>query len=514
MKAKLFKIVTVLLMFAVMLAGCSSAKSPDDSGNVSGTADKSKDQSEATSIKMTWLSTGAEPQDLGKIQDKLSEMTMEKMNCKVELVPVSFADQATKYNMWFANGTNIDIMITVFQDYVSMINAGAFMEMDELLTANGKDILKKDEEKNFLGAGVYKGKQYGIPTIPSAPGNGGSLYVRKDVYDQLDTSAFDSKDYMDYEDMDHLFAQIRDKFPEYTTYGILGDTAASGTNYFYLKNFDNLGVAGGSAGVLLNPMEDTNVENLFASDSYKEYLEWMRKWYQDGYISKDAATSTEAADTMFKAGRTATMVSMSTSGFREGIVEQAGFDVVQLDLCPNYMTTNVYTGCMFFIPQNSQNPEKAMEFLNYLFTDADVQNLLSYGIRDDHYTVQDNGLVIDFTENREKYINPFGVWGDQSQQYLTAPQTPDLLEARKEYLKVSLDHTSKAFGYQFDGTEVSTEQSTVKSVIAKYMTQLEYGTVDVDEVYPEFLKALKDAGIDKIIKENQRQLDEWLQQQK
>jgi len=34
--------------------------------------------------------------------------------------------------------------------------------------------------------------------------------------------------------------------------------------------------------------------------------------------------------------------------------------------------------------------------------------------------------------------------------------------------------------------------------------------VDVDSVLPEFRQALKDAGIDKVIAEKQRQLDEWL----
>jgi putative aldouronate transport system substrate-binding protein len=57
---------------------------------------------------------------------------------------------------------------------------------------------------------------------------------------------------------------------------------------------------------------------------------------------------------------------------------------------------------------------------------------------------------------------------------------------------------------------VETEQSTVKNVIAKYLTQLEYGTVDVDTVLPEFLKDLENAGMNKIIEENQRQLNEWL----
>ena len=66
------------------------------------------------------------------------------------------------------------------------------------------------------------------------------------------------------------------------------------------------------------------------------------------------------------------------------------------------------------------------------------------------------------------------------------------------------------YGYKFDASSVETEQSTVKNVIAKYLTQLEYGTVDVDTVLPEFLKDLENAGMNKIIEENQRQLNEWL----
>lgn len=507
MKGKLLKSITTVLLAAAVLTGCASGAS-------SGSSTDKADGGEAATIKMTYLTTGTEPEDLGKIEDKLNELTTEKIGCKMELVPVSFADQATKYNMWFANGTDMDIMITVFQDYVSMINAGAFREMDDLLATSGKDIVSKDVEKSFLGAGVYKGKQYGIPTIPAAPGNGGAIYIRKDVYDSLDDSAWKAKDYLGYEELDAMFGQIQEKYPQYTPYGVSGDVSASGTNYFFMKNFDNLGSAGGYSGVLIDPVNSTEIVNLFSTDQYHEYLTWMRKWYQDGYISKDAATSTESADALFKAERTATMIGMSTTGMREAYEQQYGMEIVQLDLCPNYMTTNVYTGCMFFIPKNSKNPEKAMEFINLLFTDADVQNLLSFGIEGDHYTVQDNGIVIDFTANREKYINPFGVWGDQSQYYLTAPQTPELLEARKEYLQVSLDHTSKAFGYQFDSTEVSTELSTVKSVIAKYLTQLEYGTVDLEAVYPEFLKALEDAGINKIIEANRSQLAAWETEQK
>lgn len=48
------------------------------------------------------------------------------------------------------------------------------------------------------------------------------------------------------------------------------------------------------------------------------------------------------------------------------------------------------------------------------------------------------------------------------------------------------------------------------NVIKQYAYGLEVGAVDVDKVLPEFQQALRDAGVDKVIEEKQRQLDEWL----
>ena len=89
-----------------------------------------------------------------------------------------------------------------------MINAGGFQPLDDLIAEYGKDMLEKDKDKSFLGAGRYKGQLYGIPTIPSAPGNGGALYMRKDVFDQLDTTGMDVEGYIGYEELDSLLSQI------------------------------------------------------------------------------------------------------------------------------------------------------------------------------------------------------------------------------------------------------------------------------------------------------------------
>lgn len=521
------KIVSLILAFTmtipVLLTGCSTPEEKSDnaaatSKETAAAADSDSTDSDSTgklfadeetyTLKIPYITTDSEPADLGKIAEKISEITMEEINCDVEFVTLNLSDLSTKYNMWLANGEKVDIIPTVFMDYVSMLNADAFVELDDLIEEYGKGLLTKNEETGFLNAGVYKGKQYGVPTIPAAPGNGGAIYIRTDVLEQLDLSDIDIEDYIGYEELDSILCQISEKCPEYIPNGASGTVAESG--YFLMKNYDDLGVSGASCGVLMNPMEDTTIENLFATDEYKEYLTWMRKWYQEGYISKDAAVSSETSSTMLEAGRVALIFNMSTAGTMEEAEASTGIDLTHINLCPNYLTTRVYTGVMFFVPQNSEKPERAVAFLDMLFNDARINNLLTHGIEGEHYTLQENGVIVEYTENRDRYRNTLGIWGDQAQGYIAEPKTLDLLEERKEYLRVTMEHTSKANGYQFDMTEVATEQSAVKNVLSQYLTQLEYGTVDVEVVYPEFIKALEDAGINKIIEENQKQLDAWL----
>ena len=68
---------------------------------------------------------------------------------------------------------------------------------------------------------------------------------------------------------------------------------------------------------------------------------------------------------------------------------------------------------------------------------------------------------------------------------------------------------SKALGFVFDTTPVKAEAAAVQAVMDEYRLPLENGVIDPDENLPKFRQALKDAGIDTVIAEKQRQLDEW-----
>ena len=68
---------------------------------------------------------------------------------------------------------------------------------------------------------------------------------------------------------------------------------------------------------------------------------------------------------------------------------------------------------------------------------------------------------------------------------------------------------SPVFGYSFKSQSVSTEIAAVESVIAQYTPSLNAGALDPAKALPEFINALKAAGIDNIIKEQQSQIDAW-----
>ena len=65
-------------------------------------------------------------------------------------------------------------------------------------------------------------------------------------------------------------------------------------------------------------------------------------------------------------------------------------------------------------------------------------------------------------------------------------------------------------GFAFDSSSVLTEKANVNAVISEYHVPISTGSVDLEEYIPKYREALINAGIEKILAEQQRQLDEFL----
>ncbi len=105
------------------------------------------------------------------------------------------------------------------------------------------------------------------------------------------------------------------------------------------------------------------------------------------------------------------------------------------------------------------------------------------------------------------------VFGDKLSIAVYEPLTLDYYtEAEAFNESITEAEQSCTLGYVFNSSNVSTQVAAVDAVVSQYTGIIATGAQDPDTVLDEFNNALEDAGIYEVIEENQRQLDEWLEQ--
>ncbi len=199
---------------------------------------------------------------------------------------------------------------------------------------------------------------------------------------------------------------------------------------------------------------------------------------------------------------------------------QDGYDLTALKILPPYKTTDRYQNILWSIPRTSENPQKAFEFLNFLYGDNDVDSILMFGLEGETYQVVDqneNDVLIDFVDGLDAASAPYycyaGVYGDRLSWPIWVPNSIELNQELREF-NDSVTNVSPALGYCFKITDdISSKYSAVYSVIQQYTPIISAGAVNPEQSLAEFNAALEAAGINDVIAENQRQLDEWLAEQ-
>lgn len=533
MKTKLWRRLTALLcttvMAASLLAGCGGSgagKSTRGTDNGSASAGNSTEAQNGNSsadasdeepyeVVMTYLTAGTEPTDLRKVEAALSELAMEKVNCTVKFKPVAIQDLSAQYNLWASSGEKVDLMVMFNMNIGTYVDEGKILCLEDY-KANAPKIMSLSEELPFLTGGYYNNQLYAIPVVNPSTGQGKAMYARKDL---LEAAGYEPKDLYSYEELDQIFAAIHEQNPDMVVIGWTGVRNQTYGTYFI--PCDTLGVPEAYAGVLMDiESEKPHVENFFATEAYKTYLQWMQKWQQAGYFSKDASTTSDQAIDWIKAGRCAGfVVGDDTPGNVENQKASSGYDMVQLNIKETFVTTETYNQLRWCIGANSERPDKAMEFLNMLYDGEDAINLVMNGIEGEHYIKHEGSKIISYPEGIDgtntTYNNFLGVYGDKRNLYMFEPNEDSFYDRSVEYTANAVKHPSVALGYCFSVDACANEVAAITSVLNKYLTSLEYGMVtDFEASYNEFLEALNQAGIETVIKENQRQLDEWLAAQK
>jgi len=503
MKKKLIAGGSLVLATALTLGACGQSnnggsqpsKEAGASGSPSASAPASASAAGLEPYKLTLVYPGSAQRDMAAVQEEMSKYLTEKINATVELKPIDWGSWTYNTNLMKISGETFDLIFTAgWYAYAQDVSKGQFLELNDLVASHGKDIPQVLGDDFIKGAQI-NGKLYGVPTKKEFAQGFGFL-LNKDLVDKY---KFDISGVKTLEEMEEMFKTIKENEPD-----VVPIVSNRFSNTWHAANYD---------GKISRDSKELKVVDDLADPKFIDFLKRMRQWNLNGWFDKDVVTSDESdqAINMIKARKAFAIGQSLKPGKDKEMTVTTGVPLVQVETAMPYTTTGEAQGAMLAISRTSKDPERAMMFLNLLYTDAKLLNMLDWGIEGQHYVkVSDN--VIDYPEGvtaeTQGYPSPGGwMFGNQFNSYLWANEDPDKWEQFSKFNDSA--ERSIALGFTFDETPVKAEMAAIGNVEKEFGAVLRAGAVDVEETVAKF-KAKRDAaGYQKVLQETQRQLDEW-----
>lgn len=488
-------VLAMMMTASLVLAGCGKSNEPVNNGQ------NGANDGELAPYEINMVFYGPPQKDLDEIAAEMGKITKEKINATVKLVRIEPAAWAEQSILMLTGNEQVDLIVTGGGDYSRQVAQGQLVALDDLVQKHGEGIVKAFESE-VLGASKVNGQTYAIPTnrdFASHP----LVLMRQDMLDKykLDISSIKTID-----DLDAIFKVIHENEPNVNVLG-KASAAASIANRLLETRWD---ILGDYIGVLPN-LDELKVVNLYETPEYADMLNTIRRWYLEGYIHKDAATSKETAVDYIKANVGFAVINKGKPGAVGQTENRVDTKLASVDIGSQITSTTSITSIMLGIPTNSKDPDRAMMFLNLLYSDPDLVNLINWGIEGKHY-VKVGDSSIDFPPGVDASNSGFNLrqgwmFGNQLLSYTWATDVPNLWEEMDKYNREA--KKSAALGFTYNPIPVKTELAAITNVTRQYAMGLETGTIDPEVNLPKFIAALKAAGIDKVIAEKQKQLDEW-----
>ena len=492
MKKKVFAAFLSATMAVTSLTACGG-------GNKEG---KKESSDETYTVTMAYV--GDKKEDTERIEKKINEIMKKDINMEIDLEPISWGAYAETMKLILSGGEKMDIVPILVDQANSMVNAKQVIDMSEYLDKYGKNInaLLGDTAK----AANIDGYVYGVTTAREWFCQSSAI-MRKDILEecQIDTASIKS-----YQNLTDVFAKVKEKYPDMIMMASNNSTTPD-------VKYEMVDTLTDGFGVLMNHGQETTVKNYYATEEYKDFVNTMYDWQQKGYLSKDAATTTEGVENQVKAGAAFSYFAPNKPGYDTRAKLLCGTDMEIVPLSEPWAGTAQISFLTYGISSSCTDKDKAMQCLDYLYGNKDVLNLLNWGEEGVDYEVKDTeNNIIGYPEGKDE-TNTYHLaegWQlfNQFDMYIWEGDSPDIWEETKAMNESSLK--SKAFGFTYDSTGVANELAALTNVKAQYAAALGSGSVNPDEVLPKFLDELEKAGIDKVIQTKQEQLDKWLAENK
>ena len=450
--------------------------------------------------------------------EALNKYLKEKLNTTVEFHIYKTADYKSTMPTKVSSGAeDMDIIFTRRNnlDFLTFANMNAFAPIedykDEYLTGT-----KEIAAEAAWDALTVNGHLYAVPT-PRDSATRYNIMLNTTMMEDLGLT-FDEKGYHTYWDvLDFAYEgkTARDKkYPDKANQPILRglpkdlsgwyNVEALGGNYVYanvpgLSGFEGMG-------------DGEKAFCPYLTDDYREWAKMLVKSVKDGITPFDAK-SYDSDKTLYSAGEFLFDSSVGTVF----INEDANMPYFKTKLVVAQDSVHATSGltCGYAVSAKSKNVERALEVIDLLNSDEYLATVLHFGPEGIGWTDEDNDGMIELTTLNSDSSNRYWYqWYQWQLGGLTATKVPPASTLNFTDLLTAMNTNATPAAnleFVFNTEPVQNEIAACNNVISEYHTGiLVLGQQEnVDQLCDEFAKKLKDNGIEKIVAECQKQLDEW-----
>lgn len=477
---KLFINFMILFSFIFTLTSCSS------------------DSNSGSKPILKYYNIGTPPKDIDIINKAINEY-LDKKNAdyNVEMQYIDWGDYEKKLQLIANTGENWDLAFSASWagPYLTLAEKGTFLDITDLLKNEGKPTYDQLIEAQIKGVSV-NGKVYGVP----APSD---LVVT--AYYYIWNKNFVDKYNIPYKEINSLeeaekWLKLVKENEETVQFPIIGAqdfTIPMSEPDSMLFN-----------GVSVNEVNGKLVAvNQYKQDKYIKEFKTMQRFMKLGYISPSAPQQT--AGQKYTGDSWLLATSEGNPGAEAIWSNSFGTEVVINPIAKNYIISNdLVQGKLVVISSQSKYPKQAMDFINKMNTDEELQTLLSYGIEGKHY--ENEGEFIKRLPDYKNYDVPaFTFLSSKIRRDLVGSpdkNDPNYIKDVEEF-KAKLK-PSPILGFNLNRENIKSEVINIEQTYLKYKSNLQTGAFN-DEYLDKFYKDLDAAGMEKVLKEAQKQLDEF-----
>lgn len=502
---KLICIIAVLaLLLSMMLAGCGQKETrPNETtANVeSATTGQATTEAQLEPVNLRWIlpkvQTQNEPQP---VFDAANKMIKEKINATVSFDMLEMGQYENKIKTLVAAGEEADLFFTSswFNNYYKLAASGGLYDISGLLDKTPQ--LKAKFPDYIWNALKIGGKIYAVPDQSVFVRKLG-LELRKDLVEKY---KLDYQSIKKLKDVEPFLKSVKENEKDVIPIDMVSNSWFGMQSAFGWEVFVGMNIPGAGYN-----FKDTKVFNQFETQEFKDFVYMMHDWYKKGYIPEDAATTDNkylsqgkcavVLDPAAYPGQDA-IFSNSTAGGTPYILS-TGMEV-DAAIQGGSIASNLTSVC-----STSKNPERALMLVELVNFDKELFNTIVWGIEGTNYTKNADGTIEQIKDGKYEGIYNFFT-GDMLNTYVQKGQPLDMYEQMDKLNKSG--KPSSFLGFVFNPEPVKTDISNLTTVTDQYLTGLTTGYVDPDKYYPEFVDKLKKAGVDKVIAEMQKQVDEWV----